>query len=198
MLDADGVLISGRPTDGQLWTHKLLEDLGIDPELLAQEFFALEWQDVVTGRRDLYPALSKILKRLDISVSAEELISYWFKMDSRIIETVLADCRIARKSGNQVYLATNQEHLRAKYLMETLGLKSEVDGIVYSAEAGFQKPHPAFFSHAADVTGREPNEMLLVDDAQANIDGARNAGWRAVHWDGREPLSDILQRNIDQ
>ncbi len=198
MLDVDGVLVSGRPTDGHTWTHKLYEDLGIDPDLLVQEFFAREWQDVVTGRRDLHPALALSLQRLGASVTAKELTSYWFEMDSRLMQSVLTDCRTAREWGHQIYLTTNQEHLRAQYLMNTLGLKGEVDGIVYSAEAGCQKPFPAFFSYAADITGREPSEMLLVDDTRANIDGARSAGWRAVHWDGNERLSDILQRSIDQ
>ena len=57
MLDVDGVLVSGRPSDGKKWTQNLLEDLGIRPELLVKEFFAREWRDVVTGKQDLYPVL---------------------------------------------------------------------------------------------------------------------------------------------
>ncbi|MEP4198286.1 MAG: HAD-IA family hydrolase [Aliishimia sp.] len=198
MLDVDGVLVSGRPSDGRFWTHSLFRDLGINPEHLVQQFFALDWQDVVTGKSDLHSTLSLSLKRMSSSVTAEELISYWFEMDSRLVQSVLTDCRMARDWGCQVYLATNQEHLRAKYLMEILGLKNEVDGIIYSANAGYQKPHSKFFGYAVDMTGREPSEMLLVDDTQANVDGARNAGWNAVHWDGKQRLSDILRHNIDQ
>lgn len=196
MLDVDGVLVSGRPQDGHIWTHELSSDLGIEPELLIQEFFKREWQDVVTGKRDLHPTLALSLKRLGSIVTAEELISYWFEMDSRIVQSVLTDCRMAREWGHQVYLATNQEHLRVQYLMGAMGLQDEVDGIVYSAEAGFQKPLHGFFSYAASVTGRKPNEMLLVDDTLANIDGAKKAGWLAIHWDGKQQLSDILRRSI--
>ena len=183
MLDVDGVLVSGRPQDGHMWTHTLFDDLGIKPDLLVQEFFEREWQDVVTGKQELHPTLALSLKRLGTSVTVEELTSYWFEMDSRIKQSVLTDCRKARECEHQVYLATNQEHLRARYLMETMGLQNEVDGIVYSAQAGFQKPQSGFFSYAVDVAGRPPNEMLLVDDTLANIDGARQAGWQAVHWD---------------
>lgn len=198
MLDVDGVLIKGRPSDCHVWTHKLYDDLGVDPDLLAQEFFSGEWQAVVTGKRDLHPTLSHSLKRLGTNVTAQELISYWFEMDSRIIQSVLRDCRVARRCGYQIYLATNQEHLRAQYLMETLGLTAEMDGIIYSAEAGFQKPHPAFFSHAAEMTRHAPSELLLIDDTQINIDGAKRAGWRAVHWDGSQQLGAILRRCIEQ
>lgn len=196
MLDVDGVLVSGRPSDGQKWTHELFDDLGINPELLVKEFFTHNWQDVVTGKQDLRPVLEKSLNRLGTNVSVEELISYWFKMDSRIIQQVLGDCRVARKDGHQIYLTTNQDHRRARYLMREMGLENEVDGIAYSAEAGFQKPSPLFYSYAADKTGRPPNEMLLVDDTLANISGAVHAGWEAVHWDGNMGLLDILQRYI--
>ncbi|MEP1614532.1 MAG: HAD-IA family hydrolase [Roseobacter sp.] len=197
MLDVDGVLVSGRPSDGQQWTHTLYDDLGISPDLLVQEFFAREWEGVVTGKQKLHPSLELSLKRLGTSVSAEELISYWFEMDSRLVEPVLADCRAARNSGHQVYLTTNQDHMRAKYLMNTMGLKNEVDGIAYSAEAGFQKPSPEFYSYAAHLTAHPPHELLLIDDTPANIDGAIKAGWQATHWNRKERLSDILRHNTN-
>jgi putative hydrolase of the HAD superfamily len=195
MLDVDGVLVSGRPSDGQNWTYELFDDLGINPKLLVKEFFALEWQGVVTGKQNLRPVLEDCLSRFGTNVSAEELISYWFKMDSRIIQQVLEDCRVARENGHQIYLTTNQDHRRAQYLMTEMGLENEVDGIAYSAEAGFQKPSPAFYRYAADKTGLPPSAMLLVDDTLANIHGAVHAGWEAVHWDGNLRLLDILQRN---
>lgn len=196
MLDVDGVLISGRPSDRQKWTYKLYDDLGINPKLLVEEFFAHEWQSVVTGKQDLRLVLEDSLNRFGSNVSVEELISYWFKMDSRIDQQVLEDCRVARKYGHQIYLTTNQDHRRAQYLMTEMGLENEVDGIAYSAEAGFQKPSPAFYSYAADKTGRPPSEMLLVDDTLVNIHGAVHAGWEAVHWVGNLRLLDILQRYI--
>ena len=196
MLDVDGVLVSGRPSDGQKWTHGLFDDLGVNPKLLVEEFFARDWQDVVTGKQDLRPVLEGCLNRFGAKVPVEDLISYWFKMDSRINQQVLKDCRDARAHGHQIYLTTNQDHRRAQYLMTEMGLENEVDGIAYSAEAGFQKPSPTFYRYAADKTGRPPSDMLLVDDTLANIHGAVQAGWEAVHWDESFRLFDILQRNI--
>lgn len=197
MLDVDGVLIAGRPLDGRKWTFSLSEDLGIIPSDLVEHFFATDWKDVVTGNRDLLPTLSTSLTKIPTSVTAEELISYWFEMDSRIVNSVLADCRAARANGMLVYLTTNQEHWRAKYLMDKLGLKSEVDGIIYSAQAGFQKPHLGFYSYAAKAIGHDSNELILVDDTLGNIEGAIKAGWDAVHWNGGISLADILNLDIN-
>lgn len=83
-----------------------------------------------------------------------------------------------------IYLATNQEHLRANYLMKTIGLNKHVDGIIYSAELGAGKPDPMFFNLAATRANVHSQEILLVDDNLANVDAAKTAGWNALHWTG--------------
>lgn len=193
MLDVDGVLVTGRPQDGLRWDHGLQDDLGISQELLGQAFFARSWDRIVLGELGLLPALAEVLRDIAPSVPAEDLVDYWFRMDSRIAEDVLADCRAARRAGLAIYLTTNQEHLRAAYLMDRMGLAEEVDGIVYSAQFGARKPQPRFFAQAARAVGAAPEDLLLVDDSPTNVAAARRAGWRAAHWDGSRPLSAILQ-----
>lgn len=195
MLDVDGVLIDGRPSDGQFWTHTLQEDLGIDPAELVQEFFLKDWLSIVTGERDLLPSLSEALGRFASHVTAEEFVSYWFKMDSRIVDQVLSDCEAARQRGMRIYLATNQEHLRAQYLMNTLGLQSTVDGIIYSAQVGAKKPAADFYRYATKVAGVSPDEIVFVDDTLGNVEAARRSGWQGAHWGEGSSLSDILQHH---
>jgi putative hydrolase of the HAD superfamily len=89
---------------------------------------------------------------------------------------------LARSAGIRVYLATNQEHLRAAYLMETLGLADHVDGIFYSARLGVRKPDMEFFTGVQAAVGRRGDGLLLIDDSRPNVEGARNAGWQALHW----------------
>lgn len=194
MLDVDGVLVDGRPSDGQSWYVGLLKDLEISSDTLVDEFFQREWADIVVGKKDLLPTLTMTLERVAPHIRAADLISYWFKMDARVISQVLADCRIARHHGIPIFLTTNQEHLRAEYLTETMRLSDEVDGIIYSAKVGYRKPQPAFYDRAASIAGYDPSELLLVDDTLANVEGARLRGWQAVHWNETKSLSDILQR----
>lgn len=193
MLDVDGVLVDGRPEDGQSWAFSLREDLGIDPEMLVSSFFSKVWGDIVTGKRELVVELTKLLRQLPTDVTAEELVNYWFEKDSRIVEPVLVDCRAARESGFAVYLATNQEHLRARYLMETLGLSREFDGMIYSAQVGVRKPYSGFYDQALRISGFDPENVLFVDDTHANVDAAEEAGLSAVHWADGASLSAILQ-----
>lgn len=196
MLDVDGVLVDGRPQDGQRWNFSLEKDLGIAPDVLADGFFSKHWADVIVGKRDLMDALSECLQNTSLATTPEDLINYWFEMDARIVPSVLADCKVAREQGIPVYLTTNQEHKRASYLMKNMGLNSVVDGIVYSAQLGAQKPQDKFYVNASNAVGYDSSDLLLVDDTPANIEGAIKAGWAAVYWDGSERLAEILRRSI--
>ena len=196
MLDVDGVLVDGRPQDRQRWDHDLQRDLGLSSQDLAEAFFERDWAEIVVGKKDLLPALSQSLSHIGAAVSAQALVDYWFRNDARIQPEVLEDCRAARRRGVSVYLTTNQEHMRAAYLMQDMGLRTEVDGILYSAKLGAKKPQAAFFSKAAEAIRAAPDDMLLVDDTSKNVEAAREAGWRAAHWDGRQRLAQVLQEGF--
>lgn len=194
MLDVDGVLVDGRPQDGQHWKTDLLPDLGLSPDALRDHFFKPAWKDIVVGKAELLPTLEKALARIGTPVTAKDVVSYWFRNDSRVMQPVLADVRIARSKGVPVYLTTNQEHTRATYLMQTMGLQNDVDGIIYSAQLGWKKPEPEFFALAQEAVGRGASDLLLIDDTLSNVKAAQQTGWAAHHWDGTEALSAVLER----
>ena len=108
-------------------------------------------------------------------------------------EAVLAACDELRRRGTRVFLATNQEHMRARYLMDRLALANHVDGMVYSAQIAAQKHQPAFFHAAAMRNGFSPKNIVLVDDTKANVDAAFEAGWKAIHWSSGSSLMDLLE-----
>jgi putative hydrolase of the HAD superfamily len=192
MVDVDGVLVRGRPSDGRTWKTELEIDLGLHPEDLTQEFFAPHWNDIVTGRASLLECLKPALTKIAPHLSYDDVISYWFSQDSRLDTNLIAALALYRSGGLSIYLATNQEHQRAKYLMDTLGLSQHVDGIYYSAAMGCQKPEAAFFEKVASHSGFAPSELLLIDDQSVNISAAKLSGWNAIHWSGECTLANKL------
>ena len=194
MLDVDGVVVNGRPGDGASWAADIERDLGVAPARLQEAFFAPFWGDIVLGRAELLEVLEACLPELSPSLSARQFIDYWFERDSGLDAAVLADCDALRARGHSIFLATNQEHLRARYLMERLALRDHVDGMVYSAEVGARKPEPAFFHAAAERCGTAPRDILLVDDTAANVEAARAAGWRAAQWTAGDRLASLVER----
>ena len=182
MLDVDGVLVDGRPEDGRHWHASIEEDLGLTSAALQEQFFASHWENIVLGRAGLMDGLTNALQKIAPHVSPATLVSYWFEKDSRLVASFLPELSWVRSAGIRVYLATNQEHLRAAWLTEKLGLAEHVDGIFYSAHLGAKKPDPGFFAKVQAAVGLRGAELLLIDDSRENIEAAREAGWQAFHW----------------
>lgn len=195
MLDVDGVLVRGRPADGLSWASNLENDLGLSPADLKRCFFDPFWRDVVVGQIDLMPTLEACLRSLPGAPTARDLVAYWFENDSGVDQDILADCDTLRSSGMMVILATNQDHLRAQYLITQLGLGEHVDAIAYSGALRAQKPEAAFFHAAGRMAGLSRDQIILIDAESENVDGARAFGWRAERWTGNSNLFQIVQRS---
>jgi putative hydrolase of the HAD superfamily len=192
MLDVDGVLVDGRPDDGRHWLTSIEADLGVSAEALHEHFFAPCWEDIVCGRAALMDHLAPALRAIAPHLSPASFCEYWFAKDSRLALPLLSELASVRSKGIQVFLATNQEHVRAAHLMNDLGLAGHVDGMFYSAQLGAKKPDREFFAKVDAVVGLPPDTLLLIDDSRPNIDAALEAGWRAFHWT-RQSTPDILR-----
>ncbi len=71
---------------------------------------------------------------------------------------------------------------------------SRLRGVTVSAHVGLTKPDPAIYRrHAADF-GLNQAATLFFDDAIANVEGARVAGWRAEHFVSPDRFRDDLRR----
>lgn len=67
-------------------------------------------------------------------------------------------------------------------------------GVTVSGEIGLIKPDRAIYQrHAADF-GLEPAASLFIDDSAKNVQGAIDAGWQAVLFEGADKLEADLKR----
>lgn len=198
LVDVDGVLIRGRPADGRAWSAELEADLGLRAEDLQRAFFQPHWDEIVIGRAALADRLAPVLAAIAPHLTAQRLIDYWFSQDAKVDEALLAELGALRGRGVPVHLATNQDHLRADYLMRVVGLSDHVDGIHYSADLGCRKPDAAFFRQVSARLRRAPPDLLLIDDVVENVRGAQAAGWAAIHWTGQRTLAECLDGDVSR
>lgn len=63
-----------------------------------------------------------------------------------------------------------------------------------SYEVGCMKPSPQIYSAARDLCAADPSRMLFIDDLPANVQGALDAGWDAIHFVAPEQLKRDLSR----
>jgi putative hydrolase of the HAD superfamily len=195
VLDLDGVVVLGHP-DGGRWDKDLARDLGMDPERVQTRFFRAHFRRAVLGEADLFEILDTVWPELQGVGTPRGFVEYWFTKDSRVDPDVLALIDGWRADGGKAYLATVQEHHRARHVWETIGLSRHFDGMHHSAALGAAKPDPEFYRRAhAKLPAATPSEVLFLDDRLDNIEAAAAFGWRARHYRGiddlRRALSDL-------
>ena len=57
-------------------------------------------------------------------------------------------------------------------------VRDAFDELVFSWHLGATKPDPVALAAAGERLGVAPGDLLLVDDSDANVDAASEAGWR--------------------
>lgn len=185
IFDVDGVLVHGyhaRPELQQRWDENLLEDLGVDPNRFRDEFiYDIFIKKVVIGKTALIDALDRRLPSLGYKGSSLAFAEYWLSHDSRLNTELLDDIRRLKASADtRLFIATNQDHMRAQWLWFTLGLNEIFEDIFYSARAGVRKPQKAFFDFASVRIGKQTERPLFFDDTPAVVEGSRTYGWETV------------------
>jgi putative hydrolase of the HAD superfamily len=152
----------------------------------ALEKTAMDWSrllPVITGRVSHADWMAGVAEALD----APEAVAEWQRYRGEVDPDVLAFVREARAAGVPVAIATNAtDHLDAD--LAALGLTGEVDAVVNSSVVGAHKPTREFFAAAAQALGRLPSQLLLVDDSDRFVRGARVAGLSAYRWNGPADL----------
>ena len=170
LFDADGVLQWPRPG----WLADFVRIGGDD---FMVDAFRAEVA-CLAGGDDLRPRLELLLAESGTGGSVDEILEVWH--DIVIDAEALAVVERVRASGLIVGLATNQQSYRGGHMRHVYGIDRHFDHAFYSYEVGHAKPSPAFFGHIVAELGLPAEQVAFVDDAPANVRGARLAGLRAA------------------
>jgi len=65
-----------------------------------------------------------------------------------------------------------------------------------SGEAGVRKPAPEAFAAALAAVGRQADEVIFIDDSQANTDAASALGIDAIRFEGVAALRPLLSSRL--
>ena len=104
-------------------------------------------------------------------------------------ERTLAWMRQLKVSGHKIGILTNMSTFFAVRFRETFGDFIELaDAMVISGEEHLYKPQKEIYDRLRERIGLPAEELLFVDDVQANCDGARAAGWKALRFISNEQV----------
>lgn len=70
------------------------------------------------------------------------------------------------------------------------------DVVIDSSEVGCRKPEPEVYQVTAERVGVAPEQILYLDDFEANLVGARAAGWRTIHVTDRASILDDIDNAL--
>lgn len=175
LFDADGVLTIPE----EFFSVVYARSQGLNPEPF-ESFFKTEWQDFVTGKRDIKKHIQSTPELWQWNGTPEELVDYWCKTEDIRNNEMLALIRVIRASGTNCYLATEQEKYRGEY-MKNVMFKNLFDDYFVTAELGLKKNNPLFFKKIIESLNRdgikvEPSDIIFIDDSQSKVDAAIETG----------------------
>jgi putative hydrolase of the HAD superfamily len=111
--------------------------------------------------------------------TVDNFLKYWFEGERETDQRILDLVQTLRAQGAKVYLASDNEKNRAKYIMEEVGLGEKFDGGFFSSHLGVTKSEPAFFEHIAQELGVQPSQLEYWDDDPKNVEVAKQVGVQA-------------------
>jgi putative hydrolase of the HAD superfamily len=137
--------------------------------------------------------LRQVSAELGGALRLSSLAEAWF--DGR--ETNLAwvdELRLVRRQGVGVSMISNMVPTWDAYWRRMVDAEELFDHVVLSFEVGCRKPAREMFALAAQRAGVQPAECVMVDDLAKNCEGARAAGWRAIHFTDTESAARDLRQ----
>ena len=188
LIDLDGVLRRFDPQVAADIEHRH----GLAPGVLTRT--VLDWSRLlpaVTGQVShdewLAGAARDLGGQTGEPTTARAAVDEWGAYRGEVDPDVLTFVREVRAAGIPVGLATNATDLLDTDLA-LLGLTDEIDLVVNSSVLGVHKPTKEYFHRACVALDTPPSRVLLVDDSDRFVRGARVAGLVGYRWNGPDDL----------
>jgi glucose-1-phosphatase len=100
-----------------------------------------------------------------------------------------------RQAGYRMGVLSNTCEVHWQYCMDKYRIISDnFEVYALSYRIGAVKPDRAIFQAAAELAGCRPEEIFFVDDKPPLVDGAKAAGFDAIHYNSAAQVAEELRR----
>lgn len=171
------------------------QDHGLAPELVEMAYLHFN-DDICRGTMTMEDFNAAVAGRLGIP--SLDWASYYMAASQPLVE--MHETLTWASEHYRIGLLTNIMPGMLDMLMKLGKVPSlPYDVIVDSSKVGAIKPEARIFQYAAEQAGVKPEEILFVDDTQANLIAAEKQGWRVSWFDYARPeasaehLRDVLE-----
>ncbi len=177
--DVGGVLL----TNG--WDHaqrsRLVEQFGLDGadfdarnQMVSAAFDA--------GQLDIDQYLDRTIFYRPQSFRKQEVRDFMYAQSEALPDSIALIGRLAQ--AGKVFLATLNNESRELNLhrIEKFGLRNYFSAFFSSCYLGVSKPHPQIYRMALDISQRQPEECVFIDDRSLNLECARRLGLHTIQF----------------
>lgn len=169
----------------------------IPDEAERQWFFANvcthDWNLQQDRGRDWAEAEAELIARFpEREAEIRAFRGHWSEMVPHAYDDSVKILNALIDSGIDVTMLTNfaADTFREAQIMYPF-LKSS-RGVTVSGEIGLIKPDTTIYHRHAKDFGLEPAASVFIDDTLVNVEGAKAAGWQALHFTGAPKLAADL------
>jgi putative hydrolase of the HAD superfamily len=186
-----GKVLTYAPTDAD-W-HALAKTAGVPFEKIQQLYWqyrdaydraetnaAIYWRQVAAGAGSLIKndAVITQLTALDND--------QWTKLNPEMLEFA----RAVKRSGIKTAILSNMQHDMLVALRRKFEWLDEFDVQIFSCEIGMVKPHVDIYRKCCDMLHVLPATAAFLDDKVPNIEGAEQAGMKALLFEGHRQAAE--------
>lgn len=171
-------------------TERVLDDYVRDPESVASlwRFRAVEYR-MLANFVDVYEnyyettrdALEYALAVHDIDLDdepIEEILSVFHHLD--VFDDVYRCFRDLDEAGYDLYIVSNGNPAVLDSMVERADIRPFVEDTISADGIETYKPAGSFYRHAAERTGRSPENIVHVATPWYDVYGANNAGLQSI------------------
>lgn len=117
---------------------------------------------------------------------------FWHEMVSHSYDDSVAIMVGLINSGHDVTMLTNFASDTFREAQKMFPFLTLPRGVTVSGDVKLLKPDVAIYELHAREFGLNPAASIFIDDTLANVEGAKEAGWQAVHFTGAGKLKQDL------
>ena len=174
IFDLDGLLADTEIISLKVY-QELLEDFGIP---FTEETYSREY----SGHRE-EENVQRFLDAYDLPWNFYQTLEKVYELEARILVKGVNLKKGAKnlltylqKEGVPIALATSSVESRARMILDSNGILSLFDHLVFAKDVKRSKPYPDIFLKACSDLNVLPENCLVLEDSEAGIEAASRAG----------------------
>ena len=190
VFDFGGVLIDWNP----VYLYKKVFDTEEEINYFLDHVCRYDWNLLQDAGRPLAEG-TRLLQQIHPEY-ADEIAMYYGRWEEMLGGTLDEQVKLIKllKKKYKVYGLTNWSAETLPLAMKRYEFFHDLDGIVVSGDEKIVKPDRKLYEILLDRYAIHADESLFIDDNAANIETARELGFRVMHFAGGANLEEWLQK----